>query len=445
MELTIYNNFNKKSNSTKQPTGGTVHNVKLKNGTSVQNPIFLIQGVDLNANYCKWNNRFYFINDIVLGNNNIYELTCSTDYLATYKAQIAAANTFVERSATNYNNYINDAFLSQEQKATTTSCTTTAISEFDSTGCYLVRIIGGGGSDTGISTFVLNKGELSQVMDFAFSEGSYGDEVADAVTKTFFNPFQYIVSIMWLPLAYSIVADGGTSATVKLGWWNTQVSAVLLGHLGITINIDVNLPTTHFNDWRDWNPAYSQYNLYLPGSGLHAINGIDVAGMTIELGIDFITGRAKYITKRSDNVSMTGNFDCQLGVPIQIGQLATDLVGSAGSAMSAVGNAIAGNYAGAAVSAFSAVANFIQPTASINGSIGNASSLRDIPDIVLSRISYGSADYPTTVAGRPCCKNLQLGSLSGYIKCGNASIDIAGLSGDKEAVNSMLNSGFYME
>ena len=46
MELILYKNFSKRINSTKQPSGGTSATVKLKAGTSVENPIFLIDGID---------------------------------------------------------------------------------------------------------------------------------------------------------------------------------------------------------------------------------------------------------------------------------------------------------------------------------------------------------------------------------------------------------------
>ena len=39
----------------------------------------------------------------------------------------------------------------------------------------------------------------------------------------------------------------------------------------------------------------------------------------------------------------------------------------------------------------------------------------------------------------------KLNSLSGFIKCRNASVSINGYSGDQESVNMFLNTGFYYE
>ena len=90
MQLLLFKNFSKRRNSTKQvdDSTGIVTDVVLKQGTSIESPVFLIQGVDLEVNYVKFNNHYFYVDDIVVGNNNIYELHCSQDLLATYKSQI---------------------------------------------------------------------------------------------------------------------------------------------------------------------------------------------------------------------------------------------------------------------------------------------------------------------------------------------------------------------
>ena len=90
MQLLLFKNFSKRRNSTKQvdDSTGIVTDVVLKQGTSIESPVFLIQGVDLEVNYVKFNNHYFYVDDIVVGNNNIYELHCSQDLLATYKSKI---------------------------------------------------------------------------------------------------------------------------------------------------------------------------------------------------------------------------------------------------------------------------------------------------------------------------------------------------------------------
>lgn len=81
-EINVYSNFKKKHNSTKVPSGaGKRVYVDLKEVTSRENPTFLIDGIDLDVNYVKWDDHYYFVNDISLNNRYIYEVSCTQDVL----------------------------------------------------------------------------------------------------------------------------------------------------------------------------------------------------------------------------------------------------------------------------------------------------------------------------------------------------------------------------
>lgn len=94
---------------------------------------------------------------------------------------------------------------------------------------------------------------------------------------------------------------------------------------------------------------------------------------------------------------------------------------------------------------FASVLPAFNGNTSVIGIPGNKANLTQFPDIVVSVQRYGSKDIPSDVAGRPLYKNVKINTLSGFVKCSGASLDIAGFSGDKEEVNAYLNSGFYFE
>ena len=75
MQLLLFKNFSKRRNSTKQvdDSTGIVTDVVLKQGTSIESPVFLIQGVDLEVNYAKFNNHYFYIDDIVVMHKASYE------------------------------------------------------------------------------------------------------------------------------------------------------------------------------------------------------------------------------------------------------------------------------------------------------------------------------------------------------------------------------------
>lgn len=70
------------------------NNAKIKDNTSIINPVLYIHAdTFINANYVfiPEFNRYYFINDINLYPNNIYELSCSCDVLESWKEDIKKA------------------------------------------------------------------------------------------------------------------------------------------------------------------------------------------------------------------------------------------------------------------------------------------------------------------------------------------------------------------
>ena len=50
-----------------------------------------------------------------------------------------------------------------------------------------------------------------------------------------------------------------------------------------------------------------------------------------------------------------------------------------------------------------------------------------------------------SVIGRPYCKVDRIGNHSGFIQCVDASVGGDCLDGEAEAINELLNSGFYFE
>lgn len=56
------------------------------------NPSFYIKQFQEGFNYCKWQDRFYFINQVSYNADKSYKLSCSIDNLMTYKADIEKSN-----------------------------------------------------------------------------------------------------------------------------------------------------------------------------------------------------------------------------------------------------------------------------------------------------------------------------------------------------------------
>ena len=121
MICTLFN-FKKRRNSTKVPSElGASFELKLKDGCSIYNPSFILSSMDpINYNYLKWNNKYYYIDDIILIRQGLWNVVCSLDVLASYRTEILNTSAFVAYSSNNYDPNIPDARLSSQAKPTIT-------------------------------------------------------------------------------------------------------------------------------------------------------------------------------------------------------------------------------------------------------------------------------------------------------------------------------------
>ena len=144
MDIKIYNNT-----SEQVKVGKTLTNVRdisgeLKEACDIINPVIIISGENLssyNYLYIPIFNRYYFITDIKVIRNNLWEISCHCDVLETYQTQIKAQKAVVERQENEYNLYLNDP----EWKVYTNKQVLTREfpSGFLASGNYFMTVVGG--------------------------------------------------------------------------------------------------------------------------------------------------------------------------------------------------------------------------------------------------------------------------------------------------------------
>ena len=81
----------KRINSTKIPELTESATCVLKNGTSVEKPTFILQGVtpfDWNVAYCATFGRYYFVNDVTYVEST-YEISCTCDYWCSCNTELS--------------------------------------------------------------------------------------------------------------------------------------------------------------------------------------------------------------------------------------------------------------------------------------------------------------------------------------------------------------------
>ena len=90
-------NFTKRLNSTAVPTAtGTKYECVFKENTSILTPVLKLRlSTKPDYNYFKFDDRYYWITDIISLNNNLWQISGRVDVLATYKAHIQQTSAFV--------------------------------------------------------------------------------------------------------------------------------------------------------------------------------------------------------------------------------------------------------------------------------------------------------------------------------------------------------------
>lgn len=454
MNIKYWNNFSKRENSTLQPadnTAVTVTDVRLKDDTSYLNPTFILTNTHAptTMTYIQFQGRYYFITDRIKRNNNIVEISCECDVLATYKSAIGSYNAFVERSASNYDNMLYDVEISKKEDSYAITKATTSTG-FDSNSSYVVRVVG----TNAIKSYVLSKSQFEHLLGTAFTgTANYPIStslISSDIIKAVFNPFQYIVSVMWFPFNIFTLSS---NTPIVLGWYAIDGTSQCkyLTNDSYTKSISLNKPTATYNDFRDYSNDWCTYQLYVPGCGQIGLDASIMKNNSIgaHYSIDLITGvctcQISSDLNTIEDPSVISTLSGTVGVPIQIGQQGSISSGIVSGITNAGISAASGNYIGAATTIGNTLGSALQPSVSVAGAQGTMAAIKEFDKFVITKTTKKSASIPTTEMGRPLYQNVTLNTLSGFIKCANASISIDGFKSERDKINSYLNSGFYYE
>lgn len=481
--------FKKKKNSTKIPDfDGVKKEVVIKGNFGFENqfqstkcstiaPSFFVTGA-AGYGYCKAWNNYYWITNVSFDIDGAEYITCELDVLASWRQYIAASTFFVDRCAdpSYYNTDIFDEALSIEDGAEVASTARTQIWT-DTSGSYLISVLGR--STTGLNTYVFSGPPPSSIFSPLFEVNTDGTAAFDSITDpidavwTFLknlvmDPSKYIVAVKKSPIAANWYL--GSSAQIYVGWWNSGVGAQrvpdsVYGPETVTLN----KPSSIYSDFRRTDSRCSSYWIYFPGVGTVDLSpDIIELELTVDYSLDYVSGSIHYELKAGG--SLVGSYDGCIysdtgygGASVNGGAIAQTAGGVAG----AVGGMAKRDWvthdngisfdneivkeakplviAAGVVAAIHGAGEAMKPQASLASPMGGCAAVRANPDIVIGCVQKHTAEFLTKDYGRPCCKNLQLGNLSGFVRCSNASIDIAAVKGVREEINNYLNTGFFME
>lgn len=480
----IFYTLDKKRNSTKRPAGdGETLSCKLKDNTLMLSPsleLALPAGSAPLYNYCYIAafRRYYYI-EWESESTALWIAHCTEDVLATYRASIGASTKYILRCASSA--YWDGKIVDDVYPATVdvnVETITTADSPYDN--WTLVLGVMGAPPSTGESSFATASGVQYYALTFEQAkrlfryllgatdkpeEGTAFERfIFDALTtldeaaRLAFQYTQYIVSAMWMP--FDATALGTESVEIQFGKFRIVQPCYSLSALTVWQSQDYNIPIVNHPQaetrgaYLNTEP-YTVRHLQIEPFGILHLDGDILNGLT-SLGFhilcDIPTGQARLEYWGHVNNSH-GRFlrTCwaQLGVPLQLSAESNWLKTLYNDVVS-IGAAVATKSPfNVAASVGNALVNppVLMDSKGSNGAI--AGLLVDYPAIHSK--FYNIVDPDDADNGRPCCKNLQINTLSGYVLCDDGEINILTNTEapptEKELnqISSFLTGGFYYE
>ena len=497
ISVEFYTTFEKKTNSTKQPSGtaALTINGNLIMPCSILHPVIQIERLAADASPEAYIyaviaafNRYYFVRDWIWM-DGLWEVHLDCDTLASWKTYIGELNEYILRtnsSTTDYNPMITDTmypattdFVVDEENITS------AFTDNISTGCYIVGIISGGSTDAvgAISYYAMNSSQFGYMKQKLFSNDNLEimgiinsggqtivNDLSQEVLKALYNPFQYIASCMWFPFAASSIQNKQGVNSIKIGWWDYPLAGFLL-YAQRLVFTEIESATVASHPQATARGYYLNFAPYTTRTliGRFGTVALDPAyynvmsTVQIKYNVDLITGdcQAEISINTYDTPSkniIIGQRHFLLGVPIQLAQVATDYLGTAVSAITTAKSAlpaaamgmITGGTAGAIgaglIAGAGGIYNTLQsamPQVETGGTNGSFLAPA-IPTKLLSTF-YKIVDEDISHKGRPLCENRTIKNLTGFIMCAEGDHDIPCMLEEKEIISGFLTSGFFWE
>lgn len=467
MEAVFYN-FAKRQNSTKVPAGiaGTTFNVTLKQPTSMNDPVLRLSADTFNFNYAAFNGSYYFVSDIHSIRNNLWDVYLTRDVLATYRSQILAQSLYVTRSYSQYDGYIMDAKypakVDYTVQETTVSAPWDASLDFSS-GTYICGIVAPPltGSVGGVTYWALTLSELRAMLSELMSSINWYDvdplEISQALQRMLFNPIQYFVSCIWLPFQQPDFS-GSNGVQIKYGWWTLEATGKMLNSTAPIRRASylqlLPHPQTIRGSYLNSAPYTRKFIRYMPFGTFEIDPQFFPSNTTVVLytSVDVITGAGilRVAKEAGDNWLNYQTIEAQVGVPIQLSQQAQNFGKAAGAITALAGTAAAilsgGALATVAVGSAAAIGSGVGaavPTLQSTGINGGIAGLD--PDITCTHMFSIIADEDLVDIGRPLCKYVRLGTLSGYTQCETGALSLECMAEERTQIENYLKEGFYIE
>ena len=479
MSISVYfAKASKRRNSTLQATFSTSFDCVLKAPTSLDRPTFLLSSGSFDYNLAKFEDRYYFVDDIVSVRNGQFEVSCVLDVLATFKSEILSTNAYVLYDSV-ANTELPDSRL--PMKTTKSVSASTAACPFVPDGGTFILSLTGSHNSTGVYKVTENQlsaliDDTADIIDNLFnyqgaptkpSVPNYGNDFLENVSlavRYWADDFMWYVEYIKVMLSQFFgsgnIAEnirecrfipfnvGTTSGSIPiyLGTFLTNQSLGKLATETVHRTVSVNIPW-QATDFRRRSP-YTEIYLYLPYIGMVKLSSENLIDQTsVNVAYTLALRDGSLICTVSSGSEIIGQFSGSVGASVPVGISNINAPRAAQSVISGVANATQKNFSGVGMAALN-FAEAITPNFTCIGGLDGVAGIGANQNITCYTVFHDTIAAPNlnlADVGAPSMCPKSLGSLTGYCQCLDAHVSAPAQVQELEQIDSFLNSGFYIE
>ena len=474
MAIANFYTFSKRKNSTAQPTGSpTQIDVNLKSGTSLISPTFLLNiSGRPSYNYVQYEGRYYFITDIISVRNDLWEIVCTVDALATWKSDIGSTNAVI-MYATGGSTDIVDQRIGVKNTIHSDNDSVLLTGDFsgfrdDAEGIAIVSITGKGSFGNYLISAIdvpallanISMWDMTGITDVAtgFQQFLYGSGNQAA---------QNLRNAIYLPILLSSMSNFDSATQLYLGGYpctdanGNALNGYRVHNPFLKASAQVTIPWRH-NDWRR-NAPYTKVFLYLPLIGCVSIPSTDIINETaldVVYIVNLLGGDVAIQVKGATSNRKITTASCNIAMQSPYGSSnisGSKILGSVGVAAGGVAAVAAGivSGAGAVVTLGGALASSAGgllnalggETAGGGGLSGSAVTGLD-KAVVCTTISRDLSDSQASlnpIIGKPVMAKSAISAYSGFIQTDGMSVSGDMTDTERDIINSTFDRGAYYE
>lgn len=475
MSFTVnFYTFSKRVNSTARPTGtGTSYNITLKQPTSIIAPVLELNANQSSApkyNYCKIAefDRWYWIRNWTW-ERGLWVADLAVDPLASWRTEIGASSNYVTRSSYEYDGAIMDNYYPVKAES---SISRVALSGAQynpwwagdevAVNTFILGVINNDtpapianrASNMGaITYYAMTYSTLRSLLMYLLGDISYMNisDIGAELAKGIINPFDYIVSCMYYPFPLSNAGiPAGSSTPISVGWWTTNINANYIGK-GSPILTKTSAFTVPKHPQAATRGKYcnmqpfSRYSLIYGPFGEIPIDTSflqDCSTLNVKMDVDIITGAGKITLSNTNGDDFPIIQYAQIGVPIQLAQISTDIISTMSHVIGSVGSFMTGNVVGGLSGIVSAAGSAL-PQGQTQGGNGTTVNYYRDPELIGEFFSIVSMDNDEH--GRPLCARRTISSVPGYLVIESPQVSAPATAAELEQILGYMAGGFYYE